>query len=147
LNAGLGGKDLVEVAVVNARSEKLRYNKKPESYPASSTHDNENKSYRCLKIPEPQLLHVTSPNNRADSAGLPSFSGRAVRNRVRANPALIHRVGCQLVARIRREAVTIRLVVEAGVDRGHAEHEHIARFELCGQPPSTKFLAQRGRIG
>ncbi len=64
-------------------------------------------------------------------------------------PAWVGRLVDALVPTVGRETTTTRrgCVVDGAVQRVHAETQHVARFEIGGQPPVAVFLLRRDRIG
>ena len=69
-----------------------------------------------------------------------------MRGRIVADPALVHRLAGQLVARIRRQPDSVGLVVRAGVQQVHAKDQQIPQLVLCRQPAARQLLAHRNGI-
>ena len=101
--------------------------------------------FLCSSEQAPPSLRADSRGGLADTAEL---GIRAVADGILADPAFIDGFVGALVAGIRRESDSLRCVVDAAVDRIHAEGQQVAWLELRGEPAPAEFLPERyGIVG
>ena len=80
------------------------------------------------------------------SADHAAFACRAVRDGIFADPAFVNRLRSQLIARIRRQADAIGVIIQAGVNGENRKRQQIAGAnsgEASQRPP--KLRRKRGR--
>src|SRR5713226_9602713 len=63
-----------------------------------------------------------------------------------ADPSLVDRISGALIARIDRNAESLRAIIERGVHGIGREDQYIARVELRRQPAQREFLTHAPRV-